>query len=42
MRESLPNANNSAVFLLSLGITFPINVLFGVKGYLFIAQYILG
>jgi uncharacterized protein len=42
MRESLPNANNSAVFLLSLGITFPINVLLGIKGYLFIAQYILG
>jgi hypothetical protein len=39
MRESLPNANNSAVFLLSLGITFPINVLFGVRGYLFIAQH---
>ncbi len=42
MRESLPNANNSAVFLLSLGITFPINVLLGIKGYLFVAQYILG
>ena len=42
MRESLPNANNSAVFLLSLGITFPINVLFGIKGYLFVAQTICG
>lgn len=42
MRESLPNANNSAIFLLSLGITFPFNVLIGVKGYLFIAQTILG
>jgi len=41
MRESMPQANNSAVFLLSLGITFPINVLFGVKGYLFMAQVVL-
>lgn len=42
MRESLPTANNSAIFLLSLGITFPINVLLGIKGYLFIAHAILG
>lgn len=40
MRESVPYANNSAVFLLSLGITFPINVLFGIKGYLFVAQHV--
>lgn len=42
MRESVPEANNSAVFLLSLGVTFPINVLFGIKLYLSIAQYALG
>lgn len=42
MRESLPHANNSAIFLLSLGVTFPFNVLIGIKGYLFMAQTILG
>lgn len=38
MRESIPNANNSAMFLISLGITFPLNVLFGVRTYLYLAQ----
>lgn len=38
MRESLPQANNSGVFLLSLGITFPLNVLIGIKLYLAIVQ----
>lgn len=42
MRESVPEANNSAVFLLSLGITFPLNVLVGIKVYLSMARYILG
>jgi hypothetical protein len=41
MRESLPQANNSAVFFLSLGITFPFNVLIGIKGYWLILRYLL-
>lgn len=40
MRESVPTANNSAILLLSLGITFPLNVLFGIKSYFLLASYL--
>ncbi len=40
MRESLPEANNSAIFLTVLGITFPINIVLGIKVYYAIALLI--
>jgi len=39
MKESLPTANNSAIFLLALGVTFPFNVLIGIKVYLIVVDY---
>ena len=41
LRFALPEANPSLYFGLSLGITFPLNILFGIPAYVSIAQSIL-
>jgi hypothetical protein len=41
LRFALPEANPSLYFGLSLGVTFPLNILFGIPAYVSIAQYIL-
>jgi hypothetical protein len=41
LRFALPEANASLYFGLSLGITFPINILFGIPIYIGIAQRVL-
>ena len=41
MRHAVPEANPSLYFGLSLGITFPLNILFGIPLYTYIAQSVL-
>ena len=41
LRFALPEANPSLYFGLSLGITFPLNILFGIPAYISIAQSVL-
>jgi len=41
LRFALPEANASLYFGLSLGITFPINILVGIPIYIGIAQRVL-
>ena len=41
LRFAIPEANSSIYFGLSLGITFPINILFGIPIYSGIAQAVL-
>ena len=41
LRFALPEANPSLYFGLSLGITFPLNILFGIPAYVSIAQSVL-
>jgi len=41
LRFALPEANPSLYFGLSLGITFPLNILFGIPAYASIAQSVL-
>jgi hypothetical protein len=41
LRFTLPEANPSLYFGLSLGITFPLNILFGIPAYVSIAQSVL-
>ena len=41
LRYAIPEANPSLYFGLSLGITFPLNILFGIPAYVSIAQSIL-
>jgi hypothetical protein len=41
LRFALPEANPSLYFGLSLGVTFPLNILFGIPAYVSIAQSIL-
>lgn len=42
LRHAIPEANPSLYFGLSLGITFPLNILFGIPLYIFVAQKVLG
>ena len=42
LRYAIPEANPSLYFGLSLGITFPLNILFGIPLYAGIAQRVLG
>lgn len=42
LRHALPEANPSLYFGLSLGVTFPLNILFGIPLYTFIAMHLLG
>ncbi len=42
LRYAIPEANPSLYFGLSLGITFPMNILFGIPLYIHVAQLVLG
>ena len=42
LRYAIPEANPSLYFGLSLGITFPLNILFGIPLYTFVACRVLG
>jgi len=42
MRYAVPEANPSLYFGLSLGITFPLNILFGIPLYSHVARLVLG
>jgi hypothetical protein len=42
LRYALPEANPSLYFSLSLGVTFPLNILLGIPTYTAIAQAFLG
>lgn len=42
LRHAIPEANPSLYFGMSLGITFPINILFGIPVYIKVAQKVLG
>ncbi|MBC7703399.1 MAG: sodium-dependent bicarbonate transport family permease [Rhodoferax sp.] len=42
LRYAIPEANPSLYFGLSLGVTFPLNILFGIPLYTFIARHFLG
>jgi hypothetical protein len=41
LRYALPEANPSLYFGLSLGITFPLNIVFGIPIYMAVAQGVL-
>lgn len=41
MRHAIPEANPSLYFGLSLGITFPLNILFGIPLYTYVAKAVL-
>lgn len=42
LRYAIPEANPSLYFGLSLGITFPLNIIFGISLYSYVAQRVLG
>lgn len=42
LRYAVPEANPSLYFGLSLGVTFPLNILLGIPLYAFVARYFLG
>jgi hypothetical protein len=42
LRYAIPEANPSLYFGLSLGVTFPLNILFGIPLYTFAARHFLG
>lgn len=42
LRYAIPEANPSLYFGLSLGVTFPLNILFGIPLYTFMAMHFLG
>ena len=42
LRYAIPEANPSLYFGLSLGVTFPLNILFGIAIYTQLAQAVLG
>jgi hypothetical protein len=42
MRVALPEANPSVALTLSLGITFPFNLVFGIPACIAVAEAILG
>jgi len=41
IRYAVPEANPSLYFGLSLGITFPLNILFGIPLYSYVAKTVL-
>lgn len=41
LRYAIPEASPSLYFSLSLGVTFPLNIIFGIPAYVGIAQYFL-
>jgi len=42
LRYAIPEANPSLYFGLSLGVTFPLNILFGIPFYSYVAKSVLG
>lgn len=42
LRYAIPEANPSLYFGLSLGVTFPLNILFGIPLYMYVAKAVLG
>lgn len=42
LRYAIPEANPSLYFGLSLGVTFPLNILFGIPLYAYVARHFLG
>jgi len=42
LRHAIPEANPSLYFGLSLGVTFPLNIIFGIPLYSYFAQWLLG
>ena len=42
LRYAIPEANPSLYFGLSLGVTFPLNIIVGIPAYAAVAQYFLG
>jgi hypothetical protein len=42
LRYAIPEASPSLYFGLSLGITFPLNIIFGIPLYTYVAQKVLG
>lgn len=42
LRYAIPEASPSLYFGLSLGLTFPFNILFGIQLYVAVAQRLLG
>ena len=42
LRHAIPEANPSLYFGLSLGVTFPLNIVIGIPAYLATANYFLG
>jgi hypothetical protein len=42
LRYAIPEANPSLYFGLSLGVTFPLNILLGIPLYAFVARHVLG
>jgi hypothetical protein len=42
LRSAVPEASPSLYFGLSLGITFPLNIIFGIPLYSYVAQSLLG
>ena len=42
LRYAIPEANPSLYFGMSLGITFPLNILFGIPLYMNVAHAVLG
>jgi hypothetical protein len=42
LRTAIPEASPSLYFGLSLGITFPLNIIFGIPLYIYVAQKVLG
>ena len=42
LRYAIPEANPSLYFGLSLGVTFPLNILFGIPLYAGVARHFLG
>jgi uncharacterized protein len=42
LRYAIPEANPSLYFGLSLGVTFPLNILLGIPLYIYAAKAVLG
>jgi hypothetical protein len=42
LRHAIPEANPSLYFGLSLGVTFPLNILLGIPLYTYLAQVVWG
>jgi uncharacterized protein len=42
LRHALPEANPSLYFGMSLGLTFPFNILLGIPLYVWAAKHVLG